>query len=70
MTDLAERMSKMKREHGGHVVNPTVADLQNKRQGIKEKKRDALYSLISKGEPESGIASQIGRIRRMKRRSR
>ena len=70
MTDLAERMSKMKREHGGKVTNPTVADLHNARQGQKEQKRDALRSLLSKDVPEGEMASKIGRIRRQKRRRR
>jgi len=70
MSDLAEQMSKMKRQHGGKIVNPTVADLYNDRQGIKEKKRDAMFALISKGKPGSGVTAQIGRIRRMRRRSK
>lgn len=70
MTDLADRMSKMKREHGGRVVNPTVADIHNARQGQKAQKRDTMRSLLSKDAPESGMSAKIGRIRRLKRRSR
>jgi hypothetical protein len=70
MTDLAERMSKMKREHGGKVIDPTVADLFNAKKGLKEQKRDSMRALLSKGDPVSGMSARIGRIRRLKRRSR
>ena len=66
--DLKEQISKAQRRHGGKIINPTIAELQNARKGMREQRRDAMLALLSKGAPDSGITSQIGKIRRIRRR--
>lgn len=67
---LADKMSKMKRRHSGKLIKPTRAEAINARLGNIEQKRDSMAALISRGEPTSGIAAQLGKIRRMQRRRR
>lgn len=66
--EIKELVSKAQRRHGGKIINPTVAELQNARIGMREQRRDAMFSILSKGIPDSGMASQLGKIRRIKRR--
>jgi hypothetical protein len=67
---LQEAMSKKGRKKAGRLIKPTVAEMIHARGGGKEQKRDAMRSIISGGEPTSGVAASIGKTRRLKRSRR
>lgn len=68
--EIRGRMSTMARERAGRLVNPSVAEMIHARKGNKAQKRDAMRNILCRGEPTDGITSRIGRLRRLRRKSR
>ena len=68
--EMQDRMSKLAQKRGGRPRELSTAEKIALRKGQQEDKRDAMRSLISGGEPTSGVTASIGKIRRLRRKRR